>query len=64
MLHALEPFGSQIKIGGRRVGIWEPGMLVDRVHQMGTVGVLLPAVGHAARLKRRSEDRQAVIVRD
>ena len=63
VLHAFEPFGSQIKIGRWRVRIRKPRMLVDCVHEVGTVGVFLPAVSDTARLQGGGKDGQTIVAR-
>src|SRR5207248_5030066 len=54
MFHAPELIGSLIQIGRTRIGITEPGLVINRVHQMRTIN---PAAAVRSRIERRRNHR-------
>src|SRR5439155_18617047 len=54
MLHAPELIGSLIQVGRTRIGIAEPGLVVNRVHKLRTIN---PAAVVDTRIERRRNHR-------
>src|SRR5438874_1454965 len=54
MLHAPELIGSLIQVGRTRIGIAEPSLVINRVHQMRTIN---PAAAVGSRIERRRNHR-------
>src|SRR6266567_3409157 len=54
MFHAPELIGSLIQVGRTRIGITEPGLVINRVHQMRAIN---PAAGVGPRIEGRRNHR-------